>query len=663
MNKTEFEKEEETREFQYIYFIENHISESRVILNLSRKQTVADNLECVRVDKKEEVKEIYIYSIYRFEFYPSTIKEIYSETKENISNSKKNISKQTYDITIEMEDENEERFEKKITINDFENDIFIFDFKFDIRRGWIVDKCPPKSYSFSIEEQFLIYVDFLRNGYMKLKQKSRQNYGLILSIQNILIGKDKKFNFTFYLIILLECFATQLIIRHLQCFKPSKIESPGIISEEKLKQIKNILNAFVKNPNKVLFQVEEKSRLKYGIKLFAIILYFNAYFNKDKIPELIKDQNNSLFIYSALLEYNTLFDFLKLDSEQMQLLIKITENFDQLGIALTYTKNVQELLDVICLNFEKIFQLYTNKNEEYKKKIKNGENIKKPIINLSEIATPDRKDCMQDIYDLYCSIITIERNHTKDHFIIFSSSFFETYINYFDEIDIDNLIKVKGMINFSKKFSININLKIEINKIVHENGLLFASNGKLKNTNLLDFITSKDEYYILPAYKKLRSLNILNGLDISSFDDKFYEKWKTINWNDIFKEQKFSFYEKILAFIKDLNDFSIFYKLFDLNEIQYNFVIELLQKKIFELYKNYNPEKHLNFIEDIIILIYYSDKKNAKIDSFLNRYIQKYINPKLVNRIYINLLSKYGDEISQKVKKLYQNFSLEIPII
>ena len=669
----DLEKEEETREFQYIYFIENHIETSRVKLFLSRKQTVADNLECVKVSQKEKgQKEIYIYSIYRFKFYSSRVKENFAKIKENIAKAKENISKhldiqfkqkdeKVYDITIEMEDENEEKFEKKLSIKDFEKDIFIFDFKFDKNKGWILDKEPPKSYSFTLEEQFLIYVDFLRNGYIKLKQQSRQNYGLILSVQSLLVGKDKKFNFTFYLIILLECFATPLVQRHLQCFKPSKIETLGIISEEKLKQIKNILNVFERKPNKVLLLVEENSKLKYGIKLFAVILYFTIYFDKDRIPELLKDQNNTVFIYSALLEYNTLFDFLKLDSEQMQLLIKITENFDQLGIALTYTKNVQELLDVICLNFEKIFQLYTNKNEDYKIKTKNREKIKKPIINILELAIPDRKDCMQTIYDLYCSIITIESNHSKEHFINFSPSFFETYISYFDTIDIDSLIKVKEMINFSKKFSININLKNDIIKIVHENGLLFSTYGKLKNINLLDFITSKDEYYILPAYKKLRSPDILNGLDISSFDDDFYKKWKSINWNDIFKEQKFSFYEKILTFIKDLNDFNILYKLFDLNEIQENNVIEQLQKKIVELYKNYNPEKHLNFIEDIIILIYHSDKKNAKIDSFLTSNIQKNFNAKLVNKIYINLLSKYGDEISQKAKKIIAKFFTQTP--
>jgi hypothetical protein len=195
-----------------------------------------------------------------------------------------------------------------------------------------------------------------------------------------------------------------------------------------------------------------------------------------------------------------------LDSVQFQLLIDFSENFNQLTIALSYSKNIQELLDKILLNFEQIFQLYTIQKEEYKIKIKNGEYIKKPIINISELALPDRNDCIQKICDLYCSIITIEKNYTKEHFIIFSSSFFETYVNYFNSISIENLIKVKEMIEFSKKNSIN--LTFDINAIIHENGVLFSSNGKLKNNDLLEFITLKDEYYISSTYQKLRSLDI-----------------------------------------------------------------------------------------------------------------------------------------------------------
>ena len=665
MNNVDFEKEEETREFQYVYFIENHIETTHVFIGLSKKQIAADNLECLYIDNKEiGSKDIYIYSIYRFRLYSFRIKEKDFKLTEDISKhsdiqvGQKEIK--SYDITIELKDEDKnDKFEKAITIKDFEKDIFIFDFKFDKQNGWIFNKDPPKSYYFSLEEQFHIYIDFLRNRYKKLKQKSRQNYGLILSIQKILEEKNKKFNFTFFLIILLECFATPLVQRHLDCFKPSKIESVGIISEGKLRQVINILNVFEKNPEKILSHIEnENSKKIYEIKLFSIILYFNFYFNKNKIPELLLDKKDPIFIYKAFIEFNELFDFLKLDLQQIQLLINNIQDFNQLCIALTYSKNVQELLSVILLNFEKIFQLYYNKKEEYKKKTKYDQSIKKPIINISEFASPDRKDCMQKIYDLYCSLIMIEKNYTKENFIYFSSSLFEKYINYFNSVNIDNLIIIKKMISFSKNNSININLNIDINKIIHENGILFSSIGKLKNNDLLDFITLKDDYYILSEYKKFRSLEILDGLDISSFDDNFYEKWKKINWNEIFKEQKVLFYEKILACIIDLNEFKILYKLFDL---KHNFVIELLQKKIIELFENYNPKKHTNFIEDIIILLYHSDKKNVKIEYFLNNIIQKYFNIGLVNKIYINLLSKYGDDISQKTKAIISKFFTETP--
>jgi len=37
MNNVDFEKEEETREFQYVYFIENHIETAHVFIGLSKK--------------------------------------------------------------------------------------------------------------------------------------------------------------------------------------------------------------------------------------------------------------------------------------------------------------------------------------------------------------------------------------------------------------------------------------------------------------------------------------------------------------------------------------------------------------------------------------------------------------------------------------------------
>jgi hypothetical protein len=126
MNKSDFEKEEETREYQYIYFIENHIETTHVIIELSRNQIVADNLECVKKDRKEiNSKDIFIYSIYRFRFYSSRIKYIDSEIKENLFRLKDNIPKhwdiqfkqeeaKNYDIIIEYMNEKNDKFEKII---------------------------------------------------------------------------------------------------------------------------------------------------------------------------------------------------------------------------------------------------------------------------------------------------------------------------------------------------------------------------------------------------------------------------------------------------------------------------------------------------------------------------------------------------------------------
>jgi len=44
------------------------------------------------------------------------------------------------------------------------------------------------------------------------------------------------------------------------------MESPGTISKEKIEQVKNVLNEFEKNPSRVLLQVSEYSKIKFGTK-------------------------------------------------------------------------------------------------------------------------------------------------------------------------------------------------------------------------------------------------------------------------------------------------------------------------------------------------------------------------------------------------------------
>ena len=52
-----------------------------------------------------------------------------------------------------------------------------------------------------------------------------------------------------------------------------------------------------------------------------------------------------------------------------------------------------------------------------------------------------------------------------------------------------------------KKLKIFDNNNYDINKIIHDTGLLFSQNKKFNNMQLINFIRN-DEYYNLEAYKK-----------------------------------------------------------------------------------------------------------------------------------------------------------------
>ena len=648
-------KEEEKREFQYVYFIENHLLSSKVNLELQPKNDEeAGDLQSVKQEYFNQNNMKFIYSIFRFTIFSSKIKE-------NRNNNKKN-----FNIKVILNDfsyEQKEQFEKQIEIRDINIDNFLFDFKFEESKGWVVKYEPPLSASFSYEDQFQIYIDYLRKD-LKLLQESDQNQGLIKSIQSFLIGKDKKYNFSLYLMIFLECFSSKLVLRHLISFKPEKIKDIGILSEKKRKQSIGILGRMEKNPKLILNKIENKEKeygLDYFIKLFSIILFFNMNFNKERIPELFSKEENKVYLYHALIDNKNLFKKIKLDSDQINYLIKISQNYEQIIAALSYNNNMQNLLDLILLNIDKIYDIIQNALESYKNN--NNEGLE-PTIDIESLATPSKKDNLKPISELYNVIILYESERT--HFIKFKQTIFVNYIKLFESEDINNFFYLKKMINITKE-KLKIDLKIDMNKLIHETGIYQALIGKLKNKNLLQFIVN-DEYYNSPAYKKkiYRSLDILKGIDISTLDDDFYKQWKKIKWEDIFPDEFNLFYEKILEFINDLNDFKILFKLLDKsnNENQYDFdskALELMQNKMEFLLKSYNQEKHTNLIDDLKLLIYFSDIKNCKTEKFLTKTIQPLLNINLLNQIYINLLTQYGDEISQKTKHVIIKFFTDNP--
>ena len=266
------------RDYRYIYFIENHINTSQVNIKLVQE---AGNLEIMHQDLYKNADKYYIINIYRFKIYPS----------------KNNLDKyQKYQVDIILEDTQKNKFKTTINIDNLKIDSFIFDFKFNTSKGWVFDTEPPESFSFDLIQQFEIYLFYLRK-ILKKNQQDLDNDYFILSAQKLLIGENNKYQFSFYIYIFLECFATSLVQRHISCFKPEKITSPGIISKDRILKITNILCTFEKKPEKVLDKIKNKNSVpEYGIKLFTIILYFNYIYNNERINELLNNEDNKIYI-------------------------------------------------------------------------------------------------------------------------------------------------------------------------------------------------------------------------------------------------------------------------------------------------------------------------------------------------------------------------------
>ena len=516
-------KNVDNRDYRYVYFIENHIDTSKIEIKISKKLKEADDLQIVHQDVFHNEYKSFVISVYRFKIYPSRIK---TEPKKK------------FQVDIKLKVSKNEKYNSKLTIDNIKNDSFIFDFKFNSAKGWVLVKDPPESFPFDLIQQFEIYLYYIKNILKIKNQLDLENQYFILSSQKLLIGEGIHYQFSFYLYIFLECFASPLVQRHLTCFKPEKIKGIGTISQAKLNQMTNILKTFENKPEKVLDNIENKNNVQEcGVKLFTIILLFNFIFHKERMNELLNDEKNKAYIFQGLLNFGKLFKNLELNKEHINYLLKIAVNFSQMKNSLKYTKNLNLLLNVIIDNYEKLYQLYKSEEVIYKNNYKNGIPSEYPRIDVEEIVIPDKDDNMKEIGNLYKSLIAIQQG---DFFIIFNYTFFEKYVLCFNEVNLDNLFYMKDIINFSKLNINKFDLKINIDKMIHDNGLLFVKKGELKNLKLLDFI-KRDDFYTAQNYNKsiYRSLDILNGLDISEFNEQFYLEWKTINWNDIFNDQYF----------------------------------------------------------------------------------------------------------------------------
>ena len=615
--------------FKYIYFIITYDKSKQLKLFLSKKYKGSNSLEKVNDKSYELDNGKFTSDVYRFKL----IEEAFDY---------KNGQKE-YQIPINVENKN---YQYIIKLKDLKRDFYEYNFEIKELNILLLD----------YQKQFEIYADILRNKYKKTQQ-TRENDDFIISIQSLLTEPNKNYSFLFYISILFECYNTKYVNRQLLLFKPEKIIELGEIDDKKIMQVKNILNTLIKKPEKFHIENENENDLQKAIKSFYFVaLYFNLHFQKEKVKDMFENEQISEYLYDNLIRYSSYFEGIILPKKDIIKLIRKSDDYNQVLSSLSYLgKDVIQFLEVI--NEEKaiiayLFQKEKTKNEKESNNIKDIKKAKEiQMINVGNYICPKKEDDVLQLNDIIKDLIYYQQQNNISY-IKFPYSFFQKYID-FNNDNFKNFGVIKNIIENYEKYDKAFKYSINLNELIHDKGVNLAKKGLLKNINLLEFIKN-DIYFIDNENKNL--IEIINGIDISSLENNFFEIWKNINFYQIFRNNFSDLLKKIASLIKEMKDFSLLFSFNDFYQDNEKYEsICYMQKRYTEIFITYSKVECQSFTDDTVKLIYWSDKKNANLKRFLEK-IQKFLDVKIINEIYLILIDKYHD-LSKDAREIIEEFS------
>ena len=630
------------KEFNYVYFIESHEKDKTANLTLSNRHPGIQDLAIVHTTINDKG---YFITIYSFKIFSKTI-------------YKKNKNPQKLEFSITLQDGNKDKFKKMVTNLDMYKDNFLFNFRFP-NSGIFNSVTPPKCLKQSLTEQFNYYLNYLKNS-LKCTKESEEINDLVFSIQKYIYEKDEKYSFPLYLTIFVECYKPEVIKRQLNLFKAEKITENGELNEDKKKEINNVINEYLINPNKIC--IKDAQIEKYKMKLFSVILYYyySYNFNREIINNLFENIDINIYLYRGLYTFTPLFKKYKLPKDLIQEIINVSNNFNELKNGLKYSLNVKDLLQNIFDNIDKFNNCYSEAKKEYKKDKKI-----KLRLDIGKMVAPNKNDNLKDILDLILKIDFEIQKSGLDFYLIFDSSFFIIYINYYNNEGIDNLLIILDLIKILKRYNDLNEAQISIEKSINVTGYSLGSKKKLSNIQILNCIINDINYNSNSKYiKDQKCFDIFNSLDFDSFDAKFKEINKTINWINVFGKEYPNFVINICERINHIKYFNCLFIIFNINFKKFNIpyeykfmLIKTLQNKYFELTnKTYNQEECPNFFDDSAKLIYFTDQYGENVEGFLHE-LNEELPEDTIYEIYMKLLTIYK-ESSQITENIIVKFIL-----
>ena len=504
----------------FIYWIESHKA------NEEMKAFIEDNgekIEMIPLYKTDEILTGEISSVY-FYAIPKIIFELIF-ISEFIANKNKNTCNK---ISLDIRNEANEHH-------------FIYDFV-------------PLN-NFSHVTQFELYLKMIDDKFSE-DQSMIKNIKemLFLNSRDLLIKTKEYFDFMLYISILVESyyfenFIGKYIMSYLIAIKyegKNKEIRITSIKNQRLEEMKKIINLLAKTPENILNIVEEEEEGKKNLvhkNLYEIILLFDLHFQRDKLLDLLKDKNINKTLLEILFKKKKIYTSLQFTTEELIDLLQCVNNFEEVKIILSFNHNFVDVLIAISNVYEIIQKFYNDSD-------------KKKTINLENFIVPKEEDNLYDIISYYSSIINLDiENHMNKRIISISPELIGKYVEYNDCLNYTNLLQLKKLIETIQK--IEKDFKVDnFYHIFHETGIIYISDKKFSNDEILNFIM--DDIFYNPKYKCIENLRVLvplKEINLEKMTRNDIDLWKKIDWLTIFKQQLYNFFNTIISLVKSLKDF------------------------------------------------------------------------------------------------------------
>ena len=213
-------------------------------------------------------------------------------------------------------------------------------------------------------------------------------------------------------------------------------------------------------------------------------------------------------LYKKILSYPEFFKDLIIPKNDAIKLIRKAKTYKQILTLLFY-------LGTDCITFLDVVKEtkdYIDKLQKQEIKKNNNLNIYDILIDIEKYVEPKKED---DLFGILSRIEGLKDFNIgvdeKMKLIKYSSFIIEKYVEFYDEININNLIQLKSIADSIKQIDQKFVCKCNFDEKIHNTLVKLVKSGKIKNIEILEFMRS-DIYFLDKNFNKktYRPLEILD---------------------------------------------------------------------------------------------------------------------------------------------------------